>query len=134
MIRVLIRVLQNLVIECEDRFGSLPVEVKNLSELARIRRMLLTAGAISLVVGEDVTEIRLDAKILQGDSEENEVVVKRILDICNHKVKHMRITPDGKILFSLRKKSFVNDSEIAINELKRVLSLLAGEIYEENKI
>ncbi|MES2615541.1 MAG: transcription-repair coupling factor [Bdellovibrionota bacterium] len=126
--------LQNLVFECEDRFGTLPVEVKNLAELARIRRMLLTVGAISLVVGEDVTEVRLNSQVLQDASGENEVLVKRILDICNHKVKHMRITPDGRILFPLRKKNFALDSTSGVIELKRVLSLLAGEIYEEYKV
>ena len=126
--------LQNLVAECEDRFGALPCEVKNLAELARIRRMLLTIGATSLVVGDDVTEIRLDAKVLQDETGENDAFIKRIFEICNHKVKHMRITPDGRILFPVRKKNFLNSATIATNELKRVLSLLAGEIdYAENQ-
>jgi transcription-repair coupling factor (superfamily II helicase) len=120
--------LQNLVLECEDRFGAMPLEVKNLAELVRVRRMLLAVGAISLIVGDDVTEVRLDAKILQDESGENELFVKRLLEVCNHKVNNMRITPDGRILFPLRKKNFVADSFSATNELKRVLSFMAGEI------
>lgn len=125
--------LQSLVLECEDRFGTLPTEVKNLAELARIRRMLLSINAVTLVVGNDWTEIKLNAHVLQDSSGDNEIFVKRIFDICNHKVKHMRITPDGRILFPLRKKNFLGDQVSAVNELKRVLSLLAGEVYGETK-
>ncbi len=126
--------LQNLITECEDRFGTIPVEVKNLSELARIRRWLLSLGAISLIVGEDSTEVRLGKGVLQPDSydESSELLVKRILDVCNRKVKGMRITPDGRLIFAIRKKNFIQDSNGTITELKRILSLLAGEAYEEN--
>jgi transcription-repair coupling factor (superfamily II helicase) len=127
-------VLQNLLIECEDRFGALPIEVQNLAELARIRRMLLIIGATSLIVGENMTEIRLSAKVLQDSSSENEIFLKRILDVCNLRVKNMRLTPDGKILFPLRKKSFMVDAKDTIIELKRVLSLLAGEMYEKSDV
>ncbi|KAB8039802.1 transcription-repair coupling factor [Silvanigrella paludirubra] len=126
--------LQNLITECEDRFGTIPVEVKNLSELARIRRWLLSLGAISLIVGDDSTEVRLGKGVLQPDSydESSEQLVKRILDVCNRKVKGMRITPDGRLIFAIRKKNFIQDSNGTITELKRILSLLAGEAYEEN--
>lgn len=125
--------LQNLITECEDRFGTLPVEVRNLAELVRIRRWLLSLGALSLIVGEDSTEVRLGKGILQPDAydETSEILVKRILDICNRKVKGMRITPDGRLIFSIRKKNFIQESEPTISELKRILSLLAGEAYEE---
>lgn len=128
--------LQNLITECEDRFGSLPVEVKNLAELVRIRRWLLSLGALSLIVGEDSTEVRLGKGVLQPDSydDTSEMLVKRILDVCNRKVKGMRITPDGRLIFAIRKKNFTQESEPTISELKRILSLLAGEAYEEKSI
>jgi hypothetical protein len=44
----------------------------------------------------------------------------------------MRITPDGRLIFAIRKKNFIQDSNGTITELKRILSLLAGEAYEEN--
>ncbi|BBH52226.1 transcription-repair coupling factor [Fluviispira sanaruensis] len=124
--------LQNLITECEDRFGPLPEEVKNLAELARIRRWLLLIGCLSLTVGEDFTEIRLDKGVLQPDSSDDasEELVKRILDVCNRKAKGMRITPDGKLIFAIRKKNFIQDKQGTISELKRILSLLAGEAYE----
>ncbi|WP_186645613.1 transcription-repair coupling factor [Fluviispira vulneris] len=124
--------LQNLITECEDRFGPLPEEVKNLAELARIRRWLLLIGCLSLTVGEDFTEMRLDKGVLQPDSsdEASEELVKRILDVCNRKTKGMRITPDGKLIFAIRKKNFIQDKQGSISELKRILSLLAGEAYE----
>ena len=126
--------LQNLIMECEDRFGILPVEVKNLAEIARIRRWLLLLGAVSLIVGDDTTEIRLGKGVLQPDvyDENSELLVKRILDVCNRKTKGMRITPDGRLILAIRKKNFQQDSYGTLSELKRVLSLLAGEAYEEN--
>ncbi len=125
--------LQNLITECEDRFGTLPVEVKNLAELVRIRRWLITLGATSLIVSEDSTELRLGKGILQPDSydEASEILVKRILDVCNRKVKGMRISPEGKLIFAIRKQHFNKDQAASISELKRVLSLLVGETYEE---
>ncbi len=126
--------LQNLIMECEDRFGILPVEVKNLAEIARIRRWLLLLGAVSLIVGDDTTEIRLGKGVLQPDvyDENSELLVKRILDVCNRKTKGMRITPDGRLILAIRKKNFQQDCYGTLSELKRVLSLLAGEAYEEN--
>ncbi|KAB8027400.1 transcription-repair coupling factor [Fluviispira multicolorata] len=126
--------LQNLITECEDRFGPLPEEVKNLAELARIRRWLLLFGALSLTVGEEATEIRLDKGVLQPDisDDTSEELVKRILDVCNRKTKGMRITPDGRLIFAIRKKNFIQDKLGAVSELKRILSLLAGEAYEGN--
>lgn len=123
------KALLNLIVECEDRFGPMPIEVKNLSEMARIRRLLVLLGAVSLAVGEDTTEIRLDSKILQPSEydESTEIMLKRILDVCNHRVKHMRLTPDGRILFPLRKKQFIQDEVAGLAEIKRVLSLLIGE-------
>lgn len=125
--------LENLIIECEDRFGSLPEEVQNLSEFVRIRRWLLTLGALSLIVGEEFTEIRLGKDVLQANpnDESNEILVKRILDVCNLKVKNMRITPDGRLIFAIRKKNFTLDTRSTLYELKRILSLLAGEAYDE---
>ncbi|APJ03004.1 transcription-repair coupling factor [Silvanigrella aquatica] len=125
--------LQNLITECEDRFGTMPVEVKNLAELARIRRWLQSLGALSLIVSDDSTEIRLNKGILQPEyqDEASELLIKRILDVCNRKVKGMRITPDGRLLFALRKKNFIQDKDSTISELKRILSLLAGEAYED---
>jgi transcription-repair coupling factor (superfamily II helicase) len=126
------KALLNLIVECEDRFGPMPIEVKNLSEMARIRRLLVLLGAISLSVGEDTTEIRLDSKILQPseNDEDSEMTIKRILDVCNHRVKNMRLTPDGRILFPLRKKHFIQDEVAGLAEIKRVLSLLIGELHE----
>lgn len=123
------KALANLAAECEDRFGSMPVEVKNLMEVSRIRRLLVLLGAVSLTVSEDVTEIRLDQRLLQpnGYDEDSENTFKRILDVCNHRVKNMRLTPDGRVLFPLKKKNFLQDDISALSELKRVLSLLAGE-------
>jgi hypothetical protein len=37
------------------------------------------------------------------------------------------LTPDGKLLLSLRKKQFVANPSSAMLELKKMLSLLAGE-------
>lgn len=126
--------LQNLIMECEDRFGVLPVEVKNLAEVARMRRWLLTLGAVSFIVGDDSTEIRLGKGVLQPDAHDDasELLVKRILDVCNRKAKGMRITPDGRLILAIRKKNFQQDTVGTLTELKRVLSLLAGEAYEEN--
>ncbi|WGL58998.1 transcription-repair coupling factor [Pigmentibacter sp. JX0631] len=125
--------LQNLIMECEDRFGTLPVEVKNLAEIARIRRWLLLLGATSLSIGDDATEIRLGKNVLQPNNEDenSELLIKRILDVCNRKTKGMRITPDGRLLLTIRKKNFQQDSFGTISEIKRILSLLAGEAYEE---
>ncbi|WP_158996785.1 transcription-repair coupling factor [Pigmentibacter ruber] len=125
--------LQNLIMECEDRFGTLPVEVKNLAEIARIRRWLLLLGATSFAVGDDATEIRLGKNVLQpnGEDENSELLFKRILDVCNRKTKGMRITPDGRLLLAIRKKNFQQDSFTTVSEIKRILSLLAGEAYEE---
>jgi transcription-repair coupling factor (superfamily II helicase) len=122
--------------ECEDRFGTLPCEVKNLAELVRIRRWLLSFGALSLTVCEDFTEIRLSKHVLQPevDYETSDLLIKRILDVCNRKAKGMRLSPDGRILLALRKKDFQKKETLqeAISELKRVLSLLAGEVYESH--
>jgi len=120
--------LQTMLTECEDRFGPLPDEVKNLADVARIRRWLLSLHALSLTVGDDCTELRLSPSTLQPDAkdEASEQLVNRILTVCNTKVKNMRITPDGKLIFALRKNNFIQNSHAAITELKRILSLLAG--------
>ncbi|MBX9704512.1 MAG: transcription-repair coupling factor, partial [Silvanigrellaceae bacterium] len=105
--------LQSLLSECEDRFGPLPNEVKNLAELARMRRWLMTIGASHLTVGNDATEIKLSSEILQPKEsydESSETIFRRILDVCNRHTKGMRISPDGRIIFPLRKKNFDQDT------------------------
>jgi len=121
-------ILQSLMSECEDRFGPMPIAVQWLGEISRVRRFLLSLGATSLTVGDDYTEIKLDKRILQpsDDDEAGEELVKRILDVCNRRVNGMRITPDGRLLMPLKKRSFVNDVSGAFGELKRILGLLAG--------
>jgi transcription-repair coupling factor (superfamily II helicase) len=121
-----------LIAECEDRFGPLPETVKNLSELARLRRWLVTINALSLTVGDECTELRLSKDVLQaGDDDSAEQLFKRILDVCNRHMKGVRLTPDGKLLLNLRKRHFQPQNvESALKELKRLLSLLAGEAYE----
>lgn len=125
--------LLSLVHECEDRFGPLPDSVKILTEIARLRRLLVIIGATSLVVGEDVTELRLSSDVLQpqDDDGQSEVLVRRILDVCNRHMKGVRITPDGRLLVSLRKRQFFPPNQNGMGELKRLLSLLAGESYAE---
>lgn len=120
--------LQNLMGECEDRFGPLPVELQNLAEVARVRHKLLMLNAVSLVVGDSNTELRLDKSMLQSDEPDNEMFIKRLLDACNHRVKNMRITVDGKIIIPLHKKDFTRDLHAPLSELKRILSLLVGEV------
>lgn len=121
-----------LVEECEDRFGPLPETVKNLSELARLRRWLVTINALSLTVGDECTELRLSKDVLQASGDDSaEQLFKRILDVCNRHMKGVRLTPDGKLLFNLRKRHFQPQNvESALKELKRLLSLLAGEAHE----
>ena len=62
--------LESLVNECADRFGAIPEPVKNLSEIARLRRWLVTINAISLNVGDDYTELRLAGEVLNGANDE----------------------------------------------------------------
>jgi transcription-repair coupling factor (superfamily II helicase) len=124
--------LQNLIVECEDRFGDLPEQTKNLCELSRMRRWLISVGALALTVGDEATEIRFGKEVLQAqDDEHAERLVKRILDISNRQFKGVRLTPDGRVLLGIRKKNFINNAPAAISELKRFLSLLAGEAYAE---
>lgn len=123
--------LQSLLLECEDRFGPVPNTVEELAEFARIRRWLMSLGAVSLSVTDDTTEIRLSREVIQpneGD-EHSERLISRILDACNRHSKGMRITPDGKLLIGIRKKNFVSNKQAATAELKKYLSLLAGETH-----
>jgi len=119
-------VLTSLVDECVDRFGEMPEEVTNLIELSRIRRLLLMIGAISLTVGENHTECRLEQKMLQNDDESSEAFIKRVLSLCNRKSEKMRITQDGRLLFPITHKQFVLHKHESLQELKRIFSLLAG--------
>ena len=121
--------LQNLVNECEDRFGPIPDSVRYLAEVARMRRWLIAIGALALVVGDDVTEVRLSREVLQASEDDNsELLVKRILDVCNRQARGVRLTPDGRILLPVRKKHFLApNTSAAIDELKRFLSLFAGD-------
>ena len=121
--------LQNLVNECEDRFGPIPESVRFLAEVARMRRWLIAIGALALVVGDDVTEVRLSREVLQASDDENsELLVKRILDVCNRQARGVRLTKDGRILLPVRKKHFLAPNTSAgIDELKRFLSLFAGD-------
>ena len=126
--------LRALASECDDRFGPMPESVKILMELARMRRQLIIIGAGALLVGEDATEIRFSRETLQGNSEnQSDMLVKRIFDVCNRQVKGARLTPDGRLLLALRKRQFLTPGSNALPELKRVLSLLAGESYAESE-
>lgn len=122
------KALMDLVAECQDRFSEMPIETKWLVEIARIRRLLVSLGAVSLAVGDDATEIRLDKRIIQPQEQDEfaDRTIRRILDVCNHRVKHMRLTPDGRLLFPLRKKQFEQDVSLGFAEIKRVLGLLLG--------
>lgn len=122
--------LQALLTECEDRFGPIPDSVSNLAELSRLRRWLLSFGAVTLTVGDEYTEIRLSRELIQpsNNDETSERLIKRLLDVCNRFSKGMRLTPDGRLLIGIRKKQIDPlKPSTALTELKKYLSLLAGE-------
>ena len=114
--------LNQLITECEDRFGPLPAELKNLSEAARIRRQLFFIGATSLSVLKDFTEIKLDPTIFQDKDADK--FAAQLFEVCNLKIKNMRLTPDGKILIPITTKDFEKNKENAFQEIKRVLGML----------
>lgn len=116
--------LITLVQECEDRFGKLPEEVENLVEVSRIRRLLMSFGAISFIVGDENTECRLDQKILQSTDAAAEAFVKRVLDLCNRQSKNIRITQDGRLLFPIKRKQFIQNKLDTLVEIKKILSFL----------
>jgi transcription-repair coupling factor (superfamily II helicase) len=125
--------LHSLISECEDRFGPPPQPVKNLSEIARIRRLLVTINAKSLKVGPEATELRLPKDVLQGQgSEDSERLFRRILDVCNRTNSGVRLTPDGRLLLPLKQRQLQGSStQQGFQDLRRLLGLLAGEMNAE---
>jgi transcription-repair coupling factor (superfamily II helicase) len=123
--------LRSLLAECEDRFGPLPRDLRILGEIARTKRLSARIGAVSVTVTHASTEIRLDPEILQGGSD-NEALVMRILDVCNRRVRDVRLTPDGRIINgSLRSADFKGeDIEKVFGRLQEFLSALAGPELE----
>lgn len=125
--------LEALSQECADRFGPLPDVVKQLADMARIRRWLMSFGGIGLNVADDFTEIRISPDVLQArDDTDAEAIVKRIFDVCNRQAKGIRLTPDGRLLLPLRRRQFKAEfGQVGLGELKRYLTLFAGETYVE---
>ncbi len=119
--------LRSFLAECEDRFGPLPRDLRILGEIARTKRLSARIGAVSVTVTNVSTEIRLDPEILQGGSD-NEALVMRILDVCNRRVRDVRLTPDGRIINgSLRSADFKGENiEQVFGRLQEFLSTLAG--------
>lgn len=125
--------LEALTQECADRFGPLPDCVRQLADMARIRRWLMSFGGIGLNVCDDFTEIRISPEVLQArDDTDAEAIVKRIFDVCNRQAKGIRLTPDGRLLLPLKRKQFRPEfGQTGLGELKRYLTLFSGESYAE---
>ncbi len=125
--------LQALTVECADRFGPLPDSVMQLADMARVRRWLMSFGGIGLNVSDDFTEVKISPEVLQArDDSDAEAIVKRIFDVCNRQVKGVRLTPDGRLLLPLKKKQFQPEyGQTGLGELKKYLTLFAGESYAE---
>jgi transcription-repair coupling factor (superfamily II helicase) len=123
--------LAALVVECADRFGPMPECVQNLADMARVRRWLMSFGGIGLNVSDDFTEVKISPEILQArDDKDAEAIVRRIFDVCNREVKGIRLTPDGRLLLPLKKRQFKPEMGLTgLSDLKRYLTLLAGESY-----
>lgn len=119
--------LRNFLAECEDRFGPLPRDLRILGEIARTKRLAARIGAVSVTVTNASTEIRLDPEILQG-GRDNEALIMRILDVCNRRLRDVRLTPDGRIINgALRSADFRGDDiEKVLGRLQEFLSSLAG--------
>jgi transcription-repair coupling factor (superfamily II helicase) len=125
--------LQSLTLECADRFGPPPQSVLHLADMARVRRWLMSFGGIGLNVNDDFTEVKISPEVLQArDDTDAEAIVKRIFDVCNRQVKGVRLTPDGRLLLPLKRKQFRPESGYTgLGELKKLLTLFAGETYVE---
>ncbi|MEY2986989.1 MAG: transcription-repair coupling factor [Pseudomonadota bacterium] len=121
--------LETLTQECADRFGPLPDCVRQLADMARIRRWLMSFGGIGLNVSDDFTEVRISPEVLQArDDTDAEAIVKRIFDVCNRQAKGIRLTPDGRLLLPLRRRQFKAEfGQTGLGELKRYLTLFSGE-------
>ena len=122
--------------ECADRFGPLPESVRQLADIARIRRWLMSFGGVGLNVSDDFTEVKISPEVLQArDDADAEATVKRIFDVCNRQVKGVRLTPDGRLLLPLKKRQFRPEfGQTGLDELKKFLTLFAGESYAEASI
>lgn len=114
--------------ECIDRFGPIPQEFRSLIDTARLRVWLLKAGATSLVVGSDHTEIKFSVEVLQDTkSESTQALISRILDVCNRQIKNARLTPDGRIMFALKRKQFLDHPDQSFTDLKKLVTSIIGE-------
>jgi transcription-repair coupling factor (superfamily II helicase) len=114
--------------ECIDRFGPIPQEFRSLIDTARLRVWLLKAGATSLVVGSDHTEIKFSVEVLQDTkSESTQALISRILDVCNRQIKNARLTPDGRIMFALNRKQFLDHPDQSFTDLKKLVTSIIGE-------
>jgi transcription-repair coupling factor (superfamily II helicase) len=123
-----------LIAECEDRFGPLPPSVHGLADVSRIRRWLVRINAAALAVASDFAEVRMHPDIFQPTEDgSNEVLVKRILTICNMPENRIRLTPDGRILLPVPSRSFLPDPSKGFALLKRFLSQLANETEATHK-
>ncbi len=115
--------LQGLVDECSDRFGPPPEEVILLADLARVRRHCMLAGIVSLVAGVDCTEGRLAPEILGNSGlPGTELLVKRILDVCNRSDTGLRLRPDGRLVFPVRRAQLAAPGSPGLQALKQALS------------
>lgn len=117
--------LENLISECEDRFGPMPQSMCHLGEVARVKLLATRMHATSLVVGGAGLEIRLNPEVLQGHDETADLV-RRILDVCNRQVKDVRLTPDGRIMHKGIRNSQFTGAEVglAFAQLRRFLAAI----------
>lgn len=118
--------VENLISECEDRFGPMPQSMRYLGEMARVKLLATRMHAVSLVVGAAGLEIRLNPEVLQGHDETADLV-RRLLDVCNRQVRDVRLTPDGRIMHKGIRSSQFKGAEVehAFAELRRFLAAVA---------
>ena len=117
------KALNTLVQECEDRFGPISQEVFFLSEISRLRRFLVQIHGHSLTVGEASTEIRFNPKLLNKNSDQNDKLIAQIFKAVESSKGFARMTPDGRLILSLKKKDFIVDkAKESLGMLKNFLS------------
>lgn len=113
--------LRAVLTETEDRFGKLPIELKLLFKVARLKQILRAIRCVRLTANKGFCELKfLQLKELQ---------IERLIAAVRRKPEKYRLTPDYRLLLSLdfRQSLDLSRQERMVEELTEHLIPLIDE-------